>query len=75
MSFAGTFVNGKVEFNEPPPFAEGTVVEVVARPSEPAEEAASELGAMLLRHAGKAKGLPPDVASQHDHYLYGTSER
>jgi hypothetical protein len=30
---------------------------------------------MLLKHAGKAEGLPEDLADQHDHYLYGTPKR
>ncbi|MCY3023034.1 MAG: hypothetical protein NTW87_29000 [Planctomycetota bacterium] len=29
----------------------------------------------LLRFAGTAKGLPPDMAENHDHYLYGTPKR
>ena len=33
------------------------------------------LGEMLLRHAGKAVGLPEDMAAQHDHYLHGTPKR
>jgi len=72
MSFEGTIVNGTVVFDEPPALPEGTRVEVVAK-SPPA--AASDLGALLLRHAGTANGLPPDAAAQHDHYLYGTPKR
>jgi hypothetical protein len=33
---------------------------------------ASELGEVLLSFAGKAKGLPHDMAENRDHYLYGT---
>ncbi len=29
----------------------------------------------LLQIAGTADGLPPDLAQNHDHYLYGTSRR
>lgn len=72
MSFDGTIVNGTVVFDEPPSLPEGTRVEVVAK-SPPA--AVSDLGAMLLRHAGTARGLPADAAAQHDHYLYGTPKR
>jgi hypothetical protein len=32
-------------------------------------------GKRLLKYAGKAVGLPPDAARNHDHYLYGTAER
>jgi hypothetical protein len=30
---------------------------------------------VLREFAGKAKGLPPDLASNHDHYLYGLPKR
>lgn len=72
MSFEGTIMNGTVVFDEPPALPDGTrVAVVVVGPAKPA----SDLGAMLLRHAGKAKGLPEDAAAQHDHYLYGTPKR
>lgn len=29
----------------------------------------------LLQVAGTAEGLPPDLAGNHDHYLYGTPRR
>jgi hypothetical protein len=29
----------------------------------------------LLRFAGKAKGLPSDLAANHDHYLHGLPKR
>jgi len=72
MSFEGTILNGTVVFENPPALPDGTVVEVSVKPKA---EAASELGAMLLRHAGKAEAIPPDAAAQHDHYLYGTPKR
>lgn len=30
---------------------------------------------LLLSFAGKAQGLPPEMAAQHDHYLHGTPKR
>jgi hypothetical protein len=33
------------------------------------------LGQKLMKHAGKAVGLPPDLAENHDHYLYGTPKK
>ena len=42
---------------------------------ESAAKPSSSLGEMLLRHAGKAVGLPEDMAAQHDHYLHGTPKR
>ena len=31
--------------------------------------------ATLLKYAGKAKGLPPDFAEQHDHYIHGVPKK
>ena len=33
------------------------------------------LADFVLRVAGTAEGLPPDLAENHDHYLYGTPKR
>jgi hypothetical protein len=72
MLLEGTVINGAIVLDDPAALPNGTrvVVEVKA----PAK-AASPLGEMLLRHAGKAQGLPPDMAAQHDHYLHGTPKR
>jgi hypothetical protein len=72
MSFIGTVINGTIVLADEVHLPDGTQVEV--RVQEPAK-AASPLGEMLLRHAGKAEGLPDDAAAQHDHYLYGTPKR
>ena len=44
---------------------------------EPAElkDAVADLSRILLEFAGKAQGLPSDMAEQHDHYLHGTPKR
>lgn len=39
------------------------------RARQPGE--ARHWGAALLELAGTAHGLPPDLAENHDHYLYG----
>jgi hypothetical protein len=72
MSLAGTVVNGVVVPDEQGKLPEGTRVEIHFKE---APKAASPLGEMLLRHAGKAVGLPDDFAEQHDHYLHGTPKR
>ena len=33
------------------------------------------LATWLLKFAGLAKGLPPDMAKNHDHYIHGTPRR
>jgi hypothetical protein len=72
MVLEGTIRNGTIVLDQPPVLPEGSRVEVVVKPT--AQEA-SPLGEMLLRHAGKAVGLPEDLAAQHDHYLHGTPRR
>jgi len=52
----------------------------VAIPSSESEHGSPDdhgqtLGEKLLKHAGKATGLPPDAALNHDHYLYGTPKK
>jgi hypothetical protein len=44
-------------------------------PPPPAPAPAPALGQKLLKFAGRAKGLPPDAARNHDHYLYGVPKR
>jgi len=46
-----------------------------ALPSDTARKAASPLGELLLKFAGIADDLPPDMAKNHDHYLYGAPKR
>jgi hypothetical protein len=72
MSLHGIVTNGVIVLDENVRLPDGTRVEVhVAE----APTAVSPLAEMLLRHAGKAEGLPEDSAAQHDHYLYGTPKR
>ena len=74
MKYTGTVKGGVVVLEGDATLAEGTMVRV--EPVEPAQErAASTLGEMLLTFAGKAKGLPPDMARNHDHYLHGLPKK
>jgi hypothetical protein len=69
----GEVRGGVVVFeSEASPFPEGTKVKV-----EPVdiESALAGLSTALLDLAGKASGLPPDLAENHDHYLHGTAKR
>jgi hypothetical protein len=72
MSYTGTVKNGVVVLPEEVKLDEGTRVRVepITKPGRQ-PRAASPLGKMLLQFAGKAKGLPPDMARNHDHYLHG----
>lgn len=83
MQLEGVIVNGRVELDAPADLPEGTRVRVEAIPVETAapqnpekeEKPLSPLAKRLLALAGKAKGLPPDMAEQHDHYIHGTKKR
>lgn len=72
MLLEGTIRNGTIVLDQPPSMPEGSRVEVDIKP---VAQPTSSLGEMLLRHAGKAVGLPEDMAAQHDYYLHGTPKR
>ena len=77
MVYTGKVKGGVVLMDRRVSLAEGTVVRVMPvvgrelrrRPTP------GSLGATLLKFAGRAKGLPRDLAMNHDHYLYGTAKR
>jgi hypothetical protein len=76
MTIAGTVQNGVVILEGGPPLPDGTRVEVVipAAPNPPAEHGEPTIRS-LLKFAGRADELPPDMAAQHDHYLHGAPKR
>ena len=65
--------------DEPHPLPEGAEVriELVATEAEPAlvDEEGQTLGQKLLKYAGVVRGLPADLAKNHDHYLHGTPKK
>jgi len=67
----GRVENGVVVLDKPEALPEGTYVSVTPVP----EEAKSTLGQRLMEFAGTVKGLPPDMAKNHDHYLHGTPKK
>lgn len=74
----GKVVNGVVVLDRPGMLEDGTTVRV--RPAEKRSDAegdVSSLREMLLSFAGVIEDadLPPDLAENLDHYLYGTSKR
>ncbi|MBM4037392.1 MAG: hypothetical protein FJ290_02660 [Planctomycetes bacterium] len=72
MGFKGHVRNGAVVLDDPRGLPEGAEVEVALvrrRRRRPT------LGEELMKFAGKAKGLPRDLARNHDHYLYGTPKQ
>ena len=76
MCYTGTVKNGVVVLADEVKLDEGTRVRVepLKKPGRK-PRAASSLGKMLLQFAGKAKGLPADMARNHDHYLHGLPKK
>ena len=79
MDILGKVSEGVVILRDPKALPDGTVVRV-----EPVEDKAAavkapegqqSLSELLLSFSGTVKGLPPDLARNHDHYLYGTPKK
>lgn len=85
MTLRGRVKNGKVVLDDSKILPDGT--EVVVRPTKtnkPRSRNAKatkrsgrpqSLAQRLAPFIGKAKGLPPDMAVNLDHYLYGLPKR
>ena len=77
MTYRGHVKNGVVVFDEPGALPEGMRVDVA--PAEQGNRAANEQlptwAEVFKDVAGKASGLPTDLARNHDHYLHGTAKR
>jgi len=71
MTYKGHVENGVIVLDEPVPLQEGTKVRV--EPDESGRELT--LAERLKDVIGIVKGLPPDFAAQHDHYIHGTPKR
>lgn len=84
MTFRGTVQNGKVVFDNGASPPEGTRVEVepVAASgrgrvggNKPATSRRPKNRGLLQLVELAVDGGPPDLAAQHDHYIYGTPKR
>jgi hypothetical protein len=73
MTYRGHVQNGMVVLEEPAVLPEGASVKValVEDQAEKAEAPGITLYDQLAPLAGVAKGLPPDLAENHDAYLHG----
>jgi predicted DNA-binding antitoxin AbrB/MazE fold protein len=71
MSYLGEVKNGVIVLEEEVPLTEGAKVRV-----EFIETAdLPTLAERLKDFIGKAEGLPPDLAKNHDHYLHGQPKK
>ena len=78
MVYRGHVENGMIRLDDAPALPEGVEVEVHLLPESPPEtrdEGIPSLYERLKEFVGKAEGLPPDLAVNHDHYLYGLPKR
>jgi len=78
MTYRGRVKNGVVVLDTPGGLPEGAQVEVrlVEQTGEaPTVQEGPALYERLKSVVGKAEGLPPDAAHNHDHYLYGLPKR
>lgn len=71
MTCMGLVKNGVVLIDEGMSLPEGTRVEI--KPVEPAT--LLSLAERLAGVRGVAKGLPSDLAENHDHYLHGRPKK
>ncbi len=78
MDIRGKVSHGVVILDDTTALPDGTVVRVVPVEADEGDEAHQEgasLSEKLLRLAGTVKGLPPDLARNHDHYLHGLPKK
>jgi len=80
----GKVKNGKVVLDNPKALPDGTVVEVrlARKPRKPAKPVSKKkkprprsFAERYAKFIGCAKGLPPDMSVNLDHYLYGVPKK
>ena len=74
MTYRGRVKNGVVVLEGAVSLSDGTVVRVEPI-DKPESDGDGSIYGRLAQLAGKAKGLPRDLARQHDHYLHGCPRR
>jgi hypothetical protein len=70
MTYRGYVKRGVILLRDGASLKDGTEVRVQPVKSPKKRSAAPSLGQKMLAHAGVVKGLPSDLAKNHDHYLY-----
>jgi len=83
MTVDGRIENGQIVLNQEITLPEGMKVRVEFVSTEPVPESTNEatseelpsLYERMKSVAGKAKGLPTDLAINHDYYLHGQPKR
>ena len=77
MTYRGKVKGGVVFLEDPDGLPDGAVVRVtpVKAGSRARRKSQRTLSEKLLAWAGKAVGLPPDLARNHDHYVHGKPKK
>jgi hypothetical protein len=77
MTFKGKVIGGVVVLDELDALPEGAVVKVEMEKTARKRRAKRKrtLGERLRAWGGFAKGMPSDMARNHDHYLYGVPKK
>ena len=78
MTYRGRVKNGVIVLEDAGVLAEGTTVRVqplLRRPDKKKPGKAQSLGQRLMKFAGTVKGLPKDMAKNHDHYIHGARRK
>lgn len=74
MDYRGKVSGGVVVLEPGVDLPEGAEVRVEVL-TPPLTSPQTTLGQRLMKFAGRAQGLPSDMAENHDHYLHGQSKR
>jgi hypothetical protein len=77
MAYRGKVKGGVVFLDDPDVLPDGAIVRVtpVKAPSRAQRKNRRTLSEKLLDWAGKAVGLPSDLARNHDHYVHGKPKK
>ncbi len=75
MGILGKVKGDVVILDDSNALTDGTVVRVEPVGEEEAPQSGEPVGVMMRRLAGIVKGLPPDLARNHDHYLHGLPKK
>ncbi|NUQ45706.1 MAG: hypothetical protein HUU22_06715 [Phycisphaerae bacterium] len=78
MTYRGRVRNGVVVLEGKARLAEGTPVRVEPLSRARGRKTKGEpktLGERLMKYAGRAKGLPKDLARDHDNYIHGAPRK
>lgn len=72
MTYRGRVKNGVIVLDDSAALPDGTEVDVSLAVDDSTEPTWGEVFKDII---GKAEGLPPDMARNHDHYIHGTPKK